>query len=142
MARARKAGTRKAKGATQTKGKPRAPAKPKKEPRTPLLAPKERAMRAKEVPKWSIRGQRLVREWTLKDFDAAIALVDAVAALARRADHHPDLHLTDYRKVRVETWSHDAGGLSVRDFSLAQEIDRFPEAVEPPKGTKDKEGRR
>src|SRR5688572_28438920 len=106
----------------------------KKEPRTPLLPPKERQARAKDVPRWSIRGKRPVREWKLKDFDAAIALVDAVAALARRADHHPDLHLTDYRKVRIETWSHDAGGLTVRDFSLAQEIDGFPEAVEPPAG--------
>ena len=134
MAPARKAGKRKGKGTA--KAQARAPAKPKKEPRTPLLAPKERALRAKEVPDWSIRGRRLVREWRLKDFDAALALVDAVAALARRADHHPDLHLTDYRKVRVETWSHDAGGLTVRDFSLAQEIDRFPEAAEPPNGTK------
>lgn len=106
--------------------------KPTKEPRTPLLAPKDRAELARRVPKWRVKGKRLVREWSMKDFDAAMALVDAVAAQARVADHHPDLHLTDYKRVRVETWSHDAGGLTDRDFSLAEEIDGFAEAVEPP----------
>ena len=106
-------------------------AKPKKKPRTPLLTPQQRKQLPKRVPKWTVRGKRLLREWKLKDFDAALALVDAVAALAQRADHHPDLHLTDYRTVRVETWSHDAGGITVRDVSLAMEIDQFPEAVEP-----------
>src|SRR5688572_14981012 len=100
--------------------KPRKSAKAEKEPRTPLLKPKERAGLAQRVPHWRIRGKRLVREWELKDFDAALALVAAAAELARRADHHPDLHLTDYRKVRIETWSHDAGGLTERDFSLAE----------------------
>lgn len=99
-------------------------------PRTPLLPPKERQRLAKGIPKWKVHGKRLRRDWALKDFDAAMALVDAVAELARRADHHPDIHLTDYRKVRIETWSHDAGGLTVRDFSLAGEIDTFAEANE------------
>lgn len=117
----------------EVKPKSRKPKARKKPPRTPLLGPRERREMAARVPRWTVTGKRLWREWKLTDFDAAIALVDAVAALARRADHHPDLHLTDYRKVRVETWSHDARGLTARDFSLAEEIDTFPEArVAPP----------
>jgi DNA-3-methyladenine glycosylase len=110
-----------AKAANATKA-----AKPK--PRTPLLKPAERKQLAARVPKWKVTGKRLARDLAMKDFDEAIALVRAVADLARRADHHPDIHLTDYRKVRIETWSHDAGGLTVRDFSLAEEIDAFAEA--------------
>lgn len=102
-----------------------------KTPRTPLLGPDERRELAERVPRWKVKGKRLVRDWTMKDFDGAMALVDAVAAQARVADHHPDIHVTDYKHVRVETWSHDAGGLSARDFSLAEEIDGFAEAAEP-----------
>lgn len=110
---------------------PAAKRKPAKTPRTPLLTAGRRRELAKTVPAWRVRGHRLVREWRLADFDAAMALVDAVAARARAADHHPDLHLTDYKVVRIETTSHDAGGLTVRDFSLAAEIDTFPEAAGP-----------
>jgi 4a-hydroxytetrahydrobiopterin dehydratase len=102
--------------------KPRTP-RPPRTPRTPLLKPAERRERGRLVPDWRVEGKRLVREWTWKDFDEAMAFLDAVAGLARRADHHPDLHLTDYKHVRIESSSHDAGGLTDRDFSLAAEID-------------------
>jgi 4a-hydroxytetrahydrobiopterin dehydratase len=102
-----------------------------KEPRTPLLTPAQRRDLARTAPAWRVAGKRLVREWEAADFDAAMALVDAVAARAKAADHHPDIHLTKYRNVRIETTSHDAGGLTERDFSLAAEIDRFPEAAVP-----------
>jgi 4a-hydroxytetrahydrobiopterin dehydratase len=102
---------------------------PAKKPRTPLLKPAERRRLARTVPEWRVRGKSLVREWTLADFDEAMALLDAVAQLARRADHHPDLHLTDYKHLRVELSSHDAGGLTERDFGLAGDIDMLPEAA-------------
>jgi 4a-hydroxytetrahydrobiopterin dehydratase len=100
----------------------------KGKPRTPLLLPRERREAAKRVPKWRITGKRLMREATMRDFDAAWAFLGEVAELARRADHHPDLHLTDYKEVRMELSSHDAGGLTERDFSLAEEIDHLPGA--------------
>src|SRR5688572_2627367 len=101
---------------------------PKRAPRTPLLSPAERKALLRRVPEWRVKGKRLVREGPLADFDAAMAFLAHVAELASRADHHPDVHLTDYRKVRIELWSHDAGGLTVRDLSLAEEIDGLPGA--------------
>src|SRR5688572_16714524 len=106
-------------------------AKPKRAPRTPLLPAVERRELGRRVPAWRVRGKRLVREERMADFDAAMAFLAQVASLARRADHHPDLHLTGYRTVRIELWSHDAGGLTVRDYSLAEEIDGLPGAWLP-----------
>lgn len=133
MARKRSvAATKPTRTPARRKGKPvkrpARPAPPARAPRTPLLGASERRSLAKRLPGWRIRGKRLVREAKVKDFDSAMAFVYRVAELAQRADHHPDLHVTDYRTVRIELWSHDAGGLSVRDFSLAEEIDGLPGA--------------
>jgi 4a-hydroxytetrahydrobiopterin dehydratase len=111
-----------------------------RKPRTPLLSASERRELSPTVPGWRVKGKALVREWTFHDFDEAIAFVDAVAGLARRADHHPDLHLTDYKHVRVELSSHDAGGLTERDYRLASGIGGLPQAS--PKAQARPKGRR
>lgn len=64
------------------------------------------------------------RDRGLKDFRGAIAFVNAVADLAEDADHHPDLLIHGYNKVTVTLTTHDAGGLTQRDFLLAAQIER------------------
>jgi 4a-hydroxytetrahydrobiopterin dehydratase len=71
---------------------------------------------------WEIDGDRLRKRYTLDSFKAAIAFVNRVAALAEAADHHPDI-LIEYRHVTLTLTTHDEGGLSARDFSLASRID-------------------
>ena len=71
---------------------------------------------------WEIDGDRLRKRYTLDSFKAAIAFVNRVAALAEAADHHPDI-LIEYRHVTLTLTTHDEGGLSARDFSLAARID-------------------
>ena len=71
---------------------------------------------------WEIDGDRLRKRYTLDTFMAAIAFVNRVAALAEAADHHPDI-LIEYRHVTLTLTTHDEGGLSARDFSLAARID-------------------
>jgi 4a-hydroxytetrahydrobiopterin dehydratase len=71
---------------------------------------------------WEIDGDRLRKRYTLDTFMAAIAFVNRVAELAEAADHHPDI-LVEYKKVTLTLTTHDAGGLSARDFSLAARID-------------------
>ena len=71
---------------------------------------------------WEIDGDRLRKRYTFDSFMAAIAFVNRVAALAEAADHHPDI-LIEYRKVTLTLTTHDEGGLSARDFSLAARID-------------------
>lgn len=71
---------------------------------------------------WEIDGDRLRKRYTLDSFPAAIAFVNRVAALAEAADHHPDI-LIEYRHVTLTLTTHDSGGLTARDFSLAARID-------------------
>lgn len=71
---------------------------------------------------WAIDGASLRKAYELDSFGAAIAFVNRVAALAEAADHHPDI-LVEYKRVTLTLTSHDAGGLTGRDFSLAARID-------------------
>lgn len=75
-----------------------------------------------------IKGKALRRELVMKDFPSAISLIRRIARTAAREGHHPDLHLTDYRKLAVEISTHAIGGLSLNDFILAAKIDALPRA--------------
>jgi 4a-hydroxytetrahydrobiopterin dehydratase len=65
----------------------------------------------------------IVRELQLVDFAAAIALVNRVAGLAEAANHHPDILVHGWNKVRLTLSTHSQGGLTDADFALAGQID-------------------
>ena len=75
----------------------------------------------KHQPSWNLKSGKLVREWTFKDFVEAMAFVNRVAALAEAEGHHPDIDIR-YNQVNLALSSHDAGGITDRDFALATEI--------------------
>jgi 4a-hydroxytetrahydrobiopterin dehydratase len=64
-----------------------------------------------------------VRDWKLADFAAAIAFVNRVAELAERANHHPDILLHGWNRVRLTLSTHSQGGVTDADIALADEID-------------------
>ena len=64
------------------------------------------------------------REWTFTDFAQAMAFVDRVAELAETPNHHPDILLHGWNKVRLTLSTHSQGGLTDADFQLASQIDR------------------
>ena len=72
-------------------------------------------------------GQRIRKDWTVKNFLAGMDFFNKVAAVAERDGHHPDLHIEGYRNVSVELWTHAIGGLSENDFILAAKIDQLRE---------------
>ncbi|HEY5045481.1 MAG TPA: 4a-hydroxytetrahydrobiopterin dehydratase [Solirubrobacteraceae bacterium] len=72
---------------------------------------------------WRRDGRAIVREWALADFAAAIAFVNRVAAVAEAANHHPDILVHGWNKVRLELSTHSEGGLTEADFELAARID-------------------
>jgi 4a-hydroxytetrahydrobiopterin dehydratase len=74
---------------------------------------------------WTRHGQAIVRERKLADFPAAIAFVNRVAEVAEQANHHPDILVHGWNRVRLELSTHSAGGLTEADFALAQQIDRL-----------------
>lgn len=74
-------------------------------------------------PSWRREGEEIVRDLERESFADAIALVNAIAAQAERADHHPDILIHSYRRLRITITTHAAGGLTDRDFALARAID-------------------
>jgi 4a-hydroxytetrahydrobiopterin dehydratase len=80
------------------------------------------------LPAWALGedGKRIRREWRVRDFAAGLSFFDRVGRVAEGEGHHPDLHLTGYRNVAVELWTHALGGLSENDFILAAKIDQLP----------------
>jgi len=73
------------------------------------------------VPDWQLENNSLARSFSFSDFREAMSFVNAVADMAEKAEHHPDIDIC-YNKVRLALSSHDAGGITEKDFSLAAEI--------------------
>jgi 4a-hydroxytetrahydrobiopterin dehydratase len=88
----------------------------------PILSANEIQERLKSLPTWRQEKGEIVREATFPDFVEAMDFVNAVAEEAERAGHHPDIDIR-YNKVRLALVSHDAGGLTPRDFDLAASIE-------------------
>jgi len=91
----------------------------------PLTADQVRELLSR-VPEWRVHGNGIRREWRVKDFVTALDFFRRIADIAEAEDHHPDLHLTGYRNVAIELWTHAIGGLSENDFILAAKIDQLP----------------
>lgn len=79
-----------------------------------------------ESSQWRREGEHIVRDWELKDFGQAIAFVDRVAEVAESVNHHPDILVHGWNKVRLSLTNHSAGGLTEADFDLAAKIDDLP----------------
>ena len=82
----------------------------------------------KQLPGWYLThdGQRIRRDWKVKNFMAGMEFFRLCAEVAEDDAHHPDLHIEGYRNVSVELWTHAIGGLSENDFILAAKIDQLP----------------
>ena len=74
------------------------------------------------LPKWSRNGEIISRTFVFKDFPAAMKFVNVVAELAEQAQHHPDADIR-WNKVTLALTTHDAGGLTEKDFALAKQFD-------------------
>ena len=82
----------------------------------------------KKINSWQLdqSGKMIFREYVMKNFMAAVKLINRIAEIAETENHHPNLHLTGYRKLRVELSTHALGGLSENDFILAAKINELP----------------
>lgn len=82
------------------------------------IAPEALDRFLREHPSWRVEGEVLSRTFEFEAFAAGIRFVDRLAIEADRVDHHPDIDIR-YTKVRVALTTHDAGGLTSRDTTLA-----------------------
>ena len=94
----------------------------------PKMARSQAEEQLRALAGWKLTndGQRIRKDWVVKDFLAGLDFFNSVAKLAESEDHHPDLHLEGYRNLWIEIWTHAVGGLSENDFVLAAKIDRLP----------------
>jgi len=88
----------------------------------PLLNNEQVTEKLAGLPLWQLAAPNIERTLTFADFPAAIAFVNRIAEAAEQANHHPDIDIR-WNKVRLALSSHDAGGLTERDFLLAAAID-------------------
>jgi 4a-hydroxytetrahydrobiopterin dehydratase len=86
-----------------------------------LLTETEIRERLERLPGWERRGSEIRRTWSFADFAGSMAFVNRVAELAEAADHHPDVDIR-YSMVTLALSTHSAGGLTARDFALAEAI--------------------
>ncbi|HXE00039.1 MAG TPA: 4a-hydroxytetrahydrobiopterin dehydratase [Candidatus Acidoferrum sp.] len=81
------------------------------------------AEQLRRTPAWERAGSEIRRAYRFRDFREALAFVNRVGDLAEAAGHHPDIDIR-YNTVTLALTTHDAGGLSTKDFDLARAIDR------------------
>jgi 4a-hydroxytetrahydrobiopterin dehydratase len=72
---------------------------------------------------WRRDGDAIVRDWKLADLRAATAFVERVADAAEAADHHPDILVHGWNRVRLTLSTHSVGGLTAADLDLARTLD-------------------
>jgi 4a-hydroxytetrahydrobiopterin dehydratase len=86
------------------------------------LTREEILARLEKLPDWHHRGNAIERQFDCETFDGSMKFVNAVAAAANAADHHPDITIC-WNRVTLTLSSHDADGITERDFKLAATVD-------------------
>ncbi len=88
------------------------------------MNPGQIALALYSLPDWKQNGEVISRTFGFKDFPAAMKFVNAVADAAEQAWHHPDIDIR-WNKVTLALTTHDAGGLTEKDFALARKADEL-----------------
>ncbi len=91
-----------------------------------LLKANEAKERLKKIPEWELEKKHIERTFEFDDFTESIDFVNGVAEVAEDEEHHPDIDIR-YNKVRLVLSTHNKGGLTDLDFSLAERIDTLSE---------------
>ena len=87
------------------------------------LSESEVTERLQKLPRWSLRAGKLHRDYAFADFAEAFGFMARCALIAEKSDHHPEW-FNVYNKVSVDLTTHDAGGISERDFELAEKMEK------------------
>lgn len=88
------------------------------------LTGSEVAQKMAGVKDWKEHQSAITRTFTFKDFNGSMRFVNAVATEAEKANHHPDIDIR-WNKVTLTLSTHDAGGLTEKDFALAKKSDQL-----------------
>ncbi|HEX2984757.1 MAG TPA: 4a-hydroxytetrahydrobiopterin dehydratase [Ignavibacteriales bacterium] len=78
----------------------------------------------KSLSGWSYENNSISKEYKLKDFISAVEAIKRIAIFAEQMDHHPDLFLHSYNKLKITLSTHSQGGVTEKDFELAKNIEK------------------
>ncbi len=92
---------------------------------TPKMPAAEADAYLEQCPEWRREGDWIHRDVQGKNFVACVDMIRDIADLAEDEGHHPDLHLTGYKHLRISLQTHAVGGLSENDFILAAKLNRL-----------------
>lgn len=76
----------------------------------------------REAPGWEVENGKLRREVQVKNFSAALALINDIGQIAEQQNHHPDIAIFRWNHVRIELYTHTVEGLSENDFIMAAKL--------------------
>ncbi len=88
-----------------------------------LLTNEEINEKLNELEDWNLDGKEIKKEYELKDFSEALKFVNRVGAFAEEMDHHPDIFMHSWNKVKISISTHSEGGVTNKDFQLAEKIE-------------------
>jgi 4a-hydroxytetrahydrobiopterin dehydratase len=74
---------------------------------------------------WEYKNNLIGKEYELKNFKEALGFVNKVGEHAEEMDHHPDIFLHSWNKVKITISTHSAGGVTENDFKLAEKIEKI-----------------
>lgn len=74
---------------------------------------------------WKEKDNRLVKEFQFKNFKEAVEFVNNILPIAEEQEHHPDILLYEYKRVRVMIYNHDENKITDKDYNLAVAIDNI-----------------
>lgn len=77
----------------------------------------------KKIPEWKLVENQIEKIFTFKDFAEAVSFVNKIAFDAEKMDHHPDIFIHSWNKVKISISTHSEGGITAKDFQLAEKID-------------------
>jgi len=90
----------------------------------PALTLEEVSVKLKVIPEWSVKSKSLCRTFKFESFLTSIAFVRRVAKRAEKNQHHPDIDIR-YDQVTLTLTTHDEGGITAKDFTLARHCDEI-----------------
>ena len=88
-----------------------------------LLSSPEINVKLNKLVDWNLNNQSIEKEFVKKDFKSTLSFVDNVGEAAENMDHHPDIFIHSWNKVKFTISTHKEGGLTDMDFALAEKIE-------------------
>ncbi len=90
-----------------------------------ILTENEIQERLKDLEGWKVENNSLVKEFQFVDFYNALSFVVKIGVEAEKLNHHPEILIHSYNKVKVTITSHDKGGITETDLRLADRLERI-----------------